>query len=103
MTIPTKQGIGRVTGYIVVFFAVKDGNRTATNVSVMSGSLNETILFGLQMFTNYSIQVLGFTEVDKLGPLSDPVYAMTDQDGKKLNFQLDTKKILALTSGEMLS
>lgn len=69
----------------------------------MSGNLNETILFGLQKFTNYSVQVLGFTDVDKLGPLSDPVYAMTDQDGKQLNFRLYSKKIPALTLGEILS
>lgn len=82
VTIPAKQGIGKVTGYIVVFFAVKDGNSTAKNVSVESGNLNETTLVDLQKFTNYSIQILGFTDVDKLGPLSDPVYAMTGQDGK---------------------
>ena len=68
-------------GYIVIFLAVKDGNRTAQNVSVETGNLNETILDSLQKFTNYSIQVLGFTEKDKLGPQSDPIYAMTDQDG----------------------
>lgn len=82
VTIPTKQGIGQVMGYIVIFFAVKDGNRTAQNVSVESGNLNETILDSLQKFTNYSIQILGFTEKDKLGPLSDPIYTVTDQDGK---------------------
>jgi len=80
--IPTKQGIGEVMGYTIIFFAVKDGNRTAQNVSVESGNLNETNLDNLQKFTNYSIRVLGFTEKDKLGPLSDPIYAMTDQDGK---------------------
>ena len=69
-------------GYTVIFFPVKDGNRTAQNVSVESGNLNETNLDNLQKFTNYSIRVLGFTEKDKLGPLSDPIYAMTDQDGK---------------------
>lgn len=82
VTIPTKQGIGKVTGYIIVFFAIKDGNSTAQNVSVTSGNLNETTLVGLQKFSNYSIQILGFTDVDKLGPLSDPVHAMTGQDGK---------------------
>lgn len=69
-------------GYTIIFFAVKDGNRTAQNVSVEIGHLNETILDNLQIFTNYSIQVQGFTEKDKLGPLSHPIYAMTDEDGK---------------------
>ena len=82
VTIPTQQEIGQVMGYTAIFFAVKDGNMTAQNVSVESGNLNETILDNLQKFTNYSIQVLGFTERDKSGPLSDPIYVMTDQDGK---------------------
>ena len=36
----------------------------------------------VEKYTNYSVQVLGFTEEDKIGPQSTPVYAMTDQDGK---------------------
>lgn len=82
VTIPAQQGIGQVMGYTIIFFAVKDGNRTAQNVSVETGHLNETILDNLQIFTNYSIQVRGFTEKDKLGPPSHPIYAMTDEDGK---------------------
>ena len=65
-----------------MFFAVKDGNGTAENITLPNGNLNETILVNLQKFTNYSIQVLGFTEWDKIGPLSTPVHAMTDQDGR---------------------
>ena len=69
-------------GYTVLYFAVKDGNKTAQNVSLEDGNLNETILDNLQKFTNYCIQILAFTDRNKLGPLSDPIYAMTDQDGK---------------------
>ena len=82
-TIPTEQMIGPAIGYTVIFFAVNEGNRTAQNVSLEIGNLNKTILDNLQKFTNYCIQVLGFTDRDKLGPLSDPIYAMTDQDGKR--------------------
>lgn len=102
VTIPNKQGIGKVTGYIVIFFAVKDGSSTAKNISVESGNLNETVLVSLQKFTNYSIQVLGFTDVDKLGPLSDPLYAMTDQDGKPSQITIRNFKIHALVISKLL-
>ena len=66
------------------YFAVEYGNDTLANVTLEDGNLNETIIVGLRKYTNYSIQVLGFTERDKIGPLSSPIYAMTDQDGKNL-------------------
>lgn len=44
--------------------------------------MNQTVLTNLQIFTNFSIRILGFTWEDKLGPVSYPVYAMTDEDGK---------------------
>lgn len=71
-------------GYSVVFFAVKDGNNTAVNVTLENGDANETILVNLLKYTKYSIRVLGFTERDKKGPLSSAIFATTDQDGKKL-------------------
>ena len=86
--IPTEQVIGRIKGYSILFFAVKDGNSTVENVTLENGDINETSLVNLQKYTQYSIQVLGFTEFNKIGPLSSPIYAMTDQDGKKkFNFR----------------
>ena len=86
--IPAEQVVGEIKGYSVVFFAVKDGNSTATNVTLGNGNVNETSLVNLRKFTKYSIQVLGFTERDKTGPLSSPIFAMTDQDSKSKCFLL---------------
>ena len=81
--IPAKQVFGEIKGYIVTFFVVKNGKSSAQNITVESGNMNNTSLYNLQKFTNYSIRVLGFTERDKFGPFSHPVYVMTDEDGKK--------------------
>lgn len=84
--IPAEQVVGKIKGYTVVFFAVKDGSSSSTNVTLENGNVNETNLVNLRKFTKYSIQVLGFTERDKMGPLSSPIFAMTDQDGKSKCF-----------------
>lgn len=84
--IPAQHVVGKIKGYSVVFFAVEDGNSTATNVTLGNGNVNETSLVSLRKFTKYSIQVLGFTERDKMGPPSNPIYAITDQDGKSKCF-----------------
>ena len=66
----------------MLYFAVEDGNDTTANVTLEDGSVNQTILTGLRKYTQYSIQILGFTEIDKMGPISIPVFARTDQDGE---------------------
>ncbi|XP_074627543.1 uncharacterized protein LOC141885641 [Acropora palmata] len=78
--IPTSLVQGKIKGYAVLFFAVRDGRNNIENVTLNNGNVNETILVDLKKYTNYSVQVLGFTEEDKIGPQSTPVYAMTDQD-----------------------
>ena len=65
-----------------MFFAARDGRNNIENVTLNNGNVNETILVDLKKYTNYSVQVFGFNEEDKIGPQSTPVYAMTDQDGK---------------------
>lgn len=65
-----------------MFFAVQDGRNNTKNVTLNNRDVNETVLVDLKMYTNYSVQVLGFTEEDKIGPQSRPVYAMTDEEGK---------------------
>lgn len=72
---------GVIIGYMVVFHVVNDGNSSMKSV-VQCGFMNQTILGNLQIFTNYSIRILGFTRTGKLGSVSDPVYAMTDEDGR---------------------
>ena len=66
----------------MLYFAVEDGNDTTANVTLEDGSVNQTILTGLRRYTQYSIQILGFTERGKMGPSSSPVFARTDQDGE---------------------
>ena len=66
----------------MLYFAVEDGNDTTANVTLEDGSVNQTILTGLRKYTQYSIQILGFTERDKMGPISSSVVARTDQDGE---------------------
>ena len=66
----------------MLYFAVEDGNDTLANVTFEDGSVNQTILTGLRKYTQYSIQILGFTEREKMGPISSPVFATTDQDGE---------------------
>lgn len=66
----------------MLYFAVEDGNDTTANVTLENGSVNQTILSGLRKYAQYSIQILGFTESDKIGPISSPVFARTDQDGE---------------------
>ena len=66
----------------MLYFAVEDGNDTTANVTLENGSVNQTILTGLRKYTQYSIQILGFTERDKMGLISSPVFARTDQDGE---------------------
>ena len=66
----------------MLYFAVEEGNDTTANVTLENGSVNQTILTGLRKYTQYSLQILGFTERDKMGPISSPVFARTDQDGE---------------------
>ena len=80
--IPNSLVQGNIKGYAVLFFAVRDGRNNIENVTLNNGNVNEIILVDLKKYTNYSVQMLGFTEEDKIGPQSTPVYAMTGQDGK---------------------
>ena len=66
----------------MLYFAVEDGNYTIANITLENGIVNQTNLTGLRKYTQYSIQILGFTERDKMGPISSPVFAWTDQDGE---------------------
>lgn len=41
----------------------------------------KTVLSGLGKYTNYSIQVLGYTRVGD-GMKSNPIYCLTNEDGE---------------------
>lgn len=47
----------------------------------MKTSSSETILHGLQKYTNYSMMVLAFTTGGD-GVASSPIHCQTEQDGK---------------------
>lgn len=47
----------------------------------MTSSRLEVILYSLERYTNYSIQVLAYTRKGE-GVRSDPIYVTTQQDGE---------------------
>lgn len=52
---------------------------------MVTSQLSATML-GLQKFSNYSVEVLAFTQMGS-GVRSKPIYVMTQQDGELLNDQ----------------
>lgn len=54
-------------------------------VVMVTSQLSATML-GLQKFSNYSVEVLAFTQMGS-GVRSKPIYVMTQQDGELLNDQ----------------
>ena len=65
---------GDITGYSVRYGAVQSGN--AQTVLISGGATVETIIFGLDSVTNYSIEVAAVNSAG-IGPYNDPIYSNT--------------------------
>ncbi|GAB6033034.1 Down syndrome cell adhesion molecule-like protein 1, variant 2 [Chamberlinius hualienensis] len=68
---------GILQGYKILYHAVEDWHGKLSEVKITSGS--KTVLMGLGKFTNYSIQVSGFTRVGD-GVKSLPVFCISNED-----------------------
>ena len=64
----------------------------STGVHSTGAGSTSTQIQGLLKFTNYSIQVSGFT-VKGDGPMSDAVIVTTDEDGEKKKYNLKRIRI----------
>lgn len=62
-------------------------------------SSSETILHGLKKYTNYSMQVLAFTNGGD-GVRSSPIHCQTEQDGKNIYFLWGWSLIIFLSVPE---
>ena len=65
---------GDITGYSVRYGAVQSGN--TQTVLISGGATAETIISGLDLVTNYSIEVAAVNSAG-IGPYNDPIYSNT--------------------------
>ena len=65
---------GDITGYSVLYGTVRSGN--TQTVLISGGTTAETIIFGLDSVTNYSIEVAAVNSAG-IGPYNDPIYSNT--------------------------
>lgn len=78
--VPFPDQLGIIRGYRVLMWRTNQSSDVLRNVTVLVPS--QAISFsGLEMYTNYTIQVSAFT-AKGAGNESEPIVAITDEDGK---------------------
>ena len=78
--VPFPDQLGIIRGYRVLMWRTNQSSDILRNVTVLIPS--QAISFsGLEMYTNYTIQVSAFT-VKGAGNKSEPIVVITDEDGK---------------------
>lgn len=81
-TVPDDHVNGIVLGYRLFYKqadkAINDFSNLTVNSSIFDIEIN-----GLKFYTKYELRLLAFTMVGD-GNISEPVYCMTDEDGKLL-------------------
>lgn len=78
--VPDDRVNGILLGYSVLYRKADKPFEKFQNMTVCA-SLFEVAITNLDFFTNYEIRVLAFTVAGK-GNISNPVFCMTDEDGK---------------------
>ena len=89
--VPDDHVNGIVLGYRLFYKqadrAINDFNNLTVNSTVFSMELKS-----LEFYIKYELQLLAFTMVGD-GNISEPVYCMTDEDGKLLLHQLHNEEM----------
>ena len=78
--VPFPDQLGIIRGYRVLIWTTNQSSDILRNVTVLVPS-QATSFSGLEMYTNYTIQVSALT-VKGAGNKSEPIVVITDEDGE---------------------
>ena len=71
-----------------LFYKKKGSSESQTVEPIISGSIQNKVVTGLDEYTEYEFQVLAYTSVGD-GPKSSKKYERTKEDGKNLSIKHD--------------